>query len=152
LAAALELHNIDLRADPAAQRFIKHEVVAVEFAAAAGELMSQVGPNQYAAGDALVTGVDGDHWCVTRGRFDAGYAPVAPLTHGHPGRYQNRPRPVLARQMSEAFRCQRVAGGDWLQGRAGDWLLQYAPGDYGVAANARFQQVYRALPQENRHC
>jgi hypothetical protein len=38
-----------------------------------------------------------------------------------------------------------MAGGDWLQGQAGDWLLQYAPGDHGVAAKSRFARVYRLL-------
>jgi PGDYG protein len=143
--SALELRNVDLRADLAARQFLKHEIVTVEFAAAGGAITSRVGPNNYLAGDALITGTDGDRWCVSRARFDNAYTPVPPGTHGHPGSYQNRPRPVLARQMHEAFRCQRVAGGDWLQGQAGDWLLQYAPGDHGVAANARFQLVYREL-------
>ncbi|WP_297907935.1 PGDYG domain-containing protein, partial [Thiomonas sp.] len=35
------------------------------------------------------------------------------------------------------------AGGDRLQGKPGDWLLQYAPGDFGLAAQSRFAQVYR---------
>jgi hypothetical protein len=45
--------------------------------------------------------------------------------------------------MITAFRCARSAGGDWLQGQVGDWLLQYAPGDYGIATDARFRLVYR---------
>ncbi len=141
----LELSEIDLRTDAAAGTYVKHEIVAVEFADAAGVLISRVGPNHYAAGDALVTGMDGDRWCVSRDRFDLKYEPLAGLTHGQAGRYQNKPVPVLARQMSEAFRCQRSAGGDWLEGNAGDWLMQYAPGDHGVAAQARFAQVYRPL-------
>ena len=139
----LELHDVDLRADQAAQEFIKHETVSVSFATAAGVLTSRVGQNHYVTGDALLTGADGDCWCVSRERFDAGYLPLAPTTHGAPGRYRNRRRPVLAKQMTTAFRCARSAGGDWLQGKAGDWLLQYAPGDYGIATDARFRQVYR---------
>jgi len=141
----LELRAVDLRTDSAAQAYIKQEIVTVEFAAQPGRLTSQVGFNSYQAGDALLTGTDGDRWCVTRDRFDAGYDPLAPLLPGAPGKYRNRPRPVLARQMAEPFRCERRAGGDWLQGRAGDWLLQYAPGDHGIAAQARFALVYRPL-------
>lgn len=33
--------------------------------------------------------------------------------------------------------------GDVLNGVAHDWVLQYAPGDYGVVENARFLRVYR---------
>ena len=143
----LELRAVDLRADAAAARFIKHESVGVEFAASDGVLQSRVGPNHYQAGDALVSGMDGDRWCVSRDRFDLKYEPLAGVVHGQAGRYQNKPAPVLARQMAEPFRCQRTAGGDWLEGRAGDWLLQYAPGDHGVAAQARFAQVYRPLSE-----
>jgi hypothetical protein len=142
----LELSGIDLRADSAAAVYVKHEIVSVEFAAVAGVLMSRVGPNHYQAGDALVGGMDGDRWCVSRDRFDLKYEPLPGVSHGQSGRYQNKPAPVLARQMREAFRCQRTAGGDWLEGQAGDWLLQYAPGDHGVAAQSRFAQVYRPLP------
>lgn len=141
----LELSAVDLRADQRAESYVKHEIVAVAFAASAGVLISRVGPNHYGVGDALVTGMDGDRWCVSRDRFDLKYEPIAGLTHGQAGRYQNKPAAVLARQMSEAFRCQRTLGGDWLEGQAGDWLLEYAPGDHGIAAQARFAQVYRPL-------
>jgi hypothetical protein len=143
----LELRDVDLRADPAAHAYIKQETVSVEFAARPGVLNSRVGFNHYQAGDALLSGADRDCWCVSRERFDAAYVAVAPTLPGEPGRYRNRPRAVLARQMPEPFRCQRSAGGDWLQGQAGDWLLQYAPGDHGVATNARFALVYRPLRQ-----
>jgi hypothetical protein len=139
----IDLHNIDLRTDTAAGSYIKQETVSVEFAAHAGRLGSSVGSNHYLAGDALLTGADGDRWSVSRNRFDVGYVPLAPTLSGQPGRYRNRPRAVLARQMPEAFRCARSSGGDWLQGSAGDWLLQYAPGDHGIATHARFTLVYR---------
>ena len=45
--------------------------------------------------------------------------------------------------MTEAFTAARSAGGDVLRGKPGDWLLQYAPGDFGVADQARFAEVYR---------
>jgi len=45
--------------------------------------------------------------------------------------------PVLAKQMVEAFSLARSSGGDLLQGLAHDWLLQYAPGDFGIVDNIR---------------
>jgi hypothetical protein len=42
-------------------------------------------------------------------------------------------------------RLERSAGGDVLRGAAQDWLLQYAPGDYGIVEKARFEAVYRPL-------
>jgi hypothetical protein len=141
----IELKNLDLRSDAAAQRVVKDETVTVEFAAGDGELMSLEGPNRYARGDALVTGSTGDRWVVSRDRFDAKYVPAAPaLVHGEAGPYRNRPAVVLARQMNEPFSLARSAdGGDVLRGTAGDWVMQYAPGDYGVVQAVRFAKVYR---------
>jgi hypothetical protein len=142
----IELKQIDLRTDPAAQRVVKNETVEVEFAPEAGELMSLEGPNRYAAGDALVTGSTGDRWVVSRERFDAKYLPAQPdLEHGRPGAYRNRPSVVLARQMDAPFTIARSENGDVLRGTAGDWVMQYAPGDYGVVKAARFAKVYRVL-------
>jgi hypothetical protein len=52
---------------------------------------------------------------------------------------------VLAKPMTVAFTVARSAGGDVLRGEPGDWLVQYAPGDHGVVARARFERVYRLL-------
>ena len=146
----LELAAIDLTTDPAAAHYVKNEEVDVVFAQSAGELTSREGPNRYQPGDALVTGSTGDQreckadrWSVSRHRFDEKYQPVPPLGHGDDGRYRARPIPVLAKQMPEPFTVARRAGGDLLRGEAQDWLLQYAPGDYGIVENARFTSVYR---------
>lgn len=139
---------IDLAVDPAAAHYVKDETVAVVFARAAGEILSREGPNRYATGDALVTGSTGDRWSVTRDRFDAKYLPVSPTLAGQDGRHRSRPVPVLAKPMGEAFCIARSAGGDLLRGHAGDWLLQYAPGDFGVVEAERFAKVYRRQSPE----
>jgi uncharacterized protein (DUF2237 family) len=133
----------DLTEDSDAVWAVKDELVTVEFAAAAGTLESAVGTNRYEPGDALLTGSTGDRWCVSRDRFDAKYEPEAPTLRGEPGRYRNRPVSVLAKRMTVDFTVERSAGGDLLQGNAGDWLVQYAPGDHGIVAAARFDSVYR---------
>lgn len=141
----LELTAIDLATDPLAARYVKDETVAVAFAREPGELISLEGPNRYAPGDALISGATGSRWVVSRDRFDAKYAALPPTVAGEDGHYRARPVPVLARQIGEPFTALRSAGGDRLRGKAGDWLLQYAPGDFGVAENARFAQVYRRI-------
>ncbi|MCM2289436.1 MAG: PGDYG domain-containing protein [Sulfuritalea sp.] len=141
----LQAKSLDLTGDDSATLFVKDEVVEVAFAVSDGELTSREGPNRYQAGDALITGSTGDRWSVSRARFEARYTPVAPLQAGRNGRYRANPVPVLARQMPEAFTLERSAGGDVLHGLAHDWLLQYAPGDFGVIENRRFQRVYRPL-------
>lgn len=141
----LELKDIDLTCDASAAPFVKHELVDVVFARAPGDLLSRVGPNRFETGDALITGSTGDRWSVSRSRFDARYQAVEPLQAGEDGRYRARPLAVLARQMHEPFTLARSAGGDVLHGLAQDWLLQYAPGDFGIAENLRFQAVYRPV-------
>ena len=136
------LQHVDLRADTMAADYVKREAVQVTFARAAGAVMSREGANQYGAGDAIITGSTGDRWSVSRGRFDARYQAVPPTVDGQDGTYRNRPIPVLARRMDVDFTIHRSAGGDLLRGKAGDWLLQYAPGDFGVVEAARFAQVY----------
>ena len=145
----LKLDSPDLLTDPDALWVVKDERVAVEFAAAAGTVKSAVGLNSYAAGDALLTGSTGDRWCVSRDRFDAKYEPQAPTLPGQAGGYRNRPLAVLAKRMSVAFSVPRSAGGDVLRGNAGDWLLQYAPGDHGIVAKERFDRVYRVLDRQS---
>lgn len=142
----IELTELDLRGDAAAQRVVKDETVSVEFAAQPGELMSLEGPNRYAPGDAIITGSTGERWVVSRERFDAKYLPASDaLAHGQSGAYRNHQVVVLAKCMDAAFTLQRSAGGDRLSGVAGDWVMQYAPGDYGVVQAARFAKVYRPV-------
>ncbi len=139
----IQLKNIDLRLDLDARWYVKDEIVQVAFAKEEGELVSLEGPNRYLAGDALVTGSTGSRWSVSRMRFDSRYEAVPPTLHGEDGRYRNRPVPVLAKQMTSPFRIARSEGGDMLTGASGDWLMQYAPGDFGITEHSRFVHVYR---------
>ena len=141
----LHLEQIDLRQDPAAARYLKTEVVQVAFAQAPGELISLEGPNRYQVGDAIITGCTGDRWSVDRHRFDAKYQSVAPTVDSQDGAYKAKPVPVLAKQINEAFTAARSAGRDVLRGEAGDWLMQYGPGDFGVCGQRRFEQVYKKV-------
>jgi hypothetical protein len=137
----------DLTEDSDAVWAVKDELVTVEFAVAAGTLESAVGSNRYEPGDALLTGSTGDRWCVSRARFDAKYRAEPPTHAGHSGRYRNLPVAVRAKRMAVPFSVARAAGGDLLSGAAGDWLMQYAPGDYGIVAQDRFVSVYRVLDE-----
>ena len=138
------LQHVDLRTDPAARPFVKDETVHVDFAPQAGELMSLEGPIRYAPGDALISGSAGHRWVVSRERCIGGdVLCIETLAQGQAGAYRNRPSVVLAKQMREAFSMARSEAGDVLHGQAGDWVLQYAPGDYGVVQARRFAKVYR---------
>jgi len=145
MTEALRIEHPELDKDPSARRAVKDERVWVDFATSSGSLESAVGLNRYEAGDALLTGSTGDRWCVSRARFDEKYRPEPPTVAGKAGRYRNLPMPVLTKQMPRAFTVLRSSGGDLLYGEPGDWLMQYAPGDYGLVANGRFARVYRFL-------
>jgi hypothetical protein len=141
----ITLNNVDLTSDSTVQRVMKTEVVNVEFADAEGSLMSLEGPNRYNRADALITGATGERWVVSRDRFDTKYVPCNAMAHGENGEYRNVPSAVLAKHMEQPFSVARSANGDVLQGDAGDWLMQYAPGDYGVVKATRFAKVYKVL-------
>jgi hypothetical protein len=141
----LHLDRPDLGTDPWARPAVKDERVTVRFATSVGHLDSAVGANAYGVGDAVLTGSTGDSWVVSRARFDAKYRPEPPTQAGEDGNYRNLRVPVLAKPMAVAFTVARSAGGDVLRGEPGDWLVQYAPGDHGVVARARFESVYRLI-------
>jgi hypothetical protein len=140
----LHFKNIDLIKEERAAAYVKHETVSVEFAAEPGELVSREGPNHYQRGDAIVTGSNGDVWSVSRDRFDARYESASPsdANTGRGGAYRNKPIPVLALQIRESFTLERSAGGDTLKGKPGDWLIQYAPEDYGIVDRDKFRRLY----------
>jgi hypothetical protein len=139
------LSQLDLARDESAARYTKDEIVDVIFADCEGELLSREGPNRYRKGDAIITGSTGDHWSVSRDRFDAKYVLAEAGAARQSHRYRARPVCVWAKQMGSQFTIARCAGGDVLTGQPEDWVLQYAPGDYGVVENARFQRVYRRV-------
>jgi hypothetical protein len=138
-------HLTNLEQDIAAARYCKVEIVNVDFATDAGVLVSRVGPNNYVAGDAIINAADGETWVVSRRRFDEKYLAIPPTLAGQAGRYEAKKMIALAKQMTDAFSIAREAGGDVLTGSAGDWLIQYAPGDFGVVLNPRFQRIYQRV-------
>jgi PGDYG protein len=143
---AARMTTVDLREDRAARRARKLAIaMLVEFAAIAGTLVTREGPVQYAQGDALLTGTEGERWPVPRQRFDATYEPVAPLRPGKPGTYRKRPQVVWAKSMHQTFAVELDGGRGTLQGSAGDWLLQYAPGDLSVVSASVFAKTYELL-------
>ena len=116
----MNLGQPDLRLDRDAAPFVKSELVQVVFASGPGTI-------------------------VSRDRFDARYEAVPPGSDGIAGAFRSKALAVLAKQIHEDFKVRRSATGDLLHGRSGDWLLQYAPGDWGVVEELKFRQVYRPL-------
>lgn len=138
----MNIITINLETDINAIRVQKTERVTVYFATQTGTLHSREGPNNYDVHDAIVQSASGDKWAVNRTRFVDKYAALAPLTMGENGTYDAKPKVILAKLMQADFSLSRKAGGDLLSGKAGDWVLQYDVGDFGVCEQVRFAQAY----------
>jgi len=64
----------------------------------------------------------------------------------HQSRFCHQGQLVFVLHHAQRFNERRCEGGDLLRGAAGDWLLQYAPGDWGIVEDAKFLRLYRACP------
>ncbi len=115
----------------------------VAFAQSDGVCETLEGPVGTRAGDAILTGVRGEHWPVRRDLFLSGYTPVPPTQAGHDGLYRKNPAPALALRLDQPIAVPVGWQTDKLQGRPGDWLLRYADGSHGVLQDAVFRETYR---------
>ena len=96
-------------------------------------------------GDAIVTGTTGEHWRVSRARFPYKYRPVPPTVAGESGRYVSLPNHILAVPMTQAFDVLLADGVSRLNGRAGEWLVDYGDGSLGIVSEAIFASTYSIL-------
>lgn len=138
----------DLRDHPAALHVRKHPLpVEVWFAAADGLCPTREGEVRYRAGDALLRAQTGESWPVARERFDASYQAASGTTPGTPGTYVKRPLDVVALRLDAPYAVRVGYAADPIHGAAGDWLLQYGIGDYGIVAADLFGQSYSCGPR-----
>jgi hypothetical protein len=96
-------------------------------------------------GDAILTGTSGEHWRVSRSHFAEKYTPVAPTIEGTAGRYRAKPYQVLALRMDQHFRVILSDGASELTGRAGDWLVDYGDGSFGIVSPLVFGNTYEIV-------
>lgn len=146
--ATLEIRDPDapppeLADHPEAIRACKKPVaVDVVFAPVAGTCVTLEGPVRYLAGDALLRASSGETWPVARARFDQTYKPVPGGRAGEPGAYVKRAIEVLALRLRRPCTVRVGSAGDPIQGAAGDWLIQYSLGDYGIVGASIFDATY----------
>ena len=133
----------DLACDPAAIRVRKRSVVMdVVFASTNGATATREGMVQHAAGDAILTGVEGETWPIRRPVFLATYEAIAPTQPGEPGRYVKRPVEVLALELQKPATVAVGWQRDPLVGGPGDWLVQYGLGEHGIVSCSVFAATY----------
>lgn len=135
----------DLAQQPGAFRAkARPVIVEVCFAEAAGTLQTLEGPVEYAQGDALVTGVNGEQWPIPRTRFETSYLPETGTTSGSKGRYIKKPREVWAWRADRPLDVHLPQGTGTLHANPGDIVVQYAPGDCAVVQADIFVKTYSA--------
>lgn len=120
--------------------------IQVTFALAPCSVQTREGMVSAQAGDAIITGIAGEHWRVSRSRFPQKYRPVPPTVAGEPGSYESLPYKIMAVRMQEEFDVVLADGESRLHGVGGDWLVDYGDGSLGVIAPAIFANTYELDP------
>ncbi len=119
--------------------------VGVRFASSACTVQTPEGLVHAKPGDAVITGVGGEHWRVSRAHFTDKYRPVPPTEMGESGTYVSLPYQILALLMTQDFEVWLSDGVSRLAGRAGDWLVDYGDGSFGVVAGSIFATTYELV-------
>lgn len=137
---------LDIAAQPGAFLAVKRSLpVTVQFAEQDGMLDTREGAVRYQAGDAILTGVEGERWPVQRERFLASYDPAASLHAGENGSYVKRHKTVLAWRSSTAIEIVLSGQRGILQANAGDVIVDYGGGDLAVVAASIFESTYQRV-------
>lgn len=118
----------------------------VVFAERTGVVETLEGPVRHDVGDAIVQGSEHERWPVARVIFEQRYVPEDGQALGENGRYRKKAKTVLALQMDNDRRVDLKGGRGILQGKKGDWIVDYGEGDLAVVAAAVFQKTYAFKP------
>lgn len=133
----------DIARQPGAFLAVKRPVpVSVEFAEREGTLGTREGAVRYQAGDAILSGIEGERWPVPRARFLASYDPVAPVCAGQRGSYVKRRKAVWAWRTGAAVEIALSGGRGTLRANAGDVIVDYGDCDLAVVAASIFDGSY----------
>jgi hypothetical protein len=139
-------YSTQLSADPRRvyARKLEH-VIEVKFTPVECTLQTPEGVVHAKPGDAILTGIGGEHWRVSRERFNEKYRAVPPTVAGEPGRYVSLPNRILALLMSESFEVLLADGVSRLHGHPGDWLVDYGDGSLGIVSRTIFPTTYEII-------
>ncbi len=124
--------------------------VSVEIAQVGQSVPTAEGDVDARPGDAIVTGVRGERWPVSRSRFLRTYDAERGTCAGDSGFYRKRVRMVRALQVHEQFKVVIEEGERELIGQPGDWLLDHGNGVLGVVADEVFDLIYERRPARMR--
>jgi hypothetical protein len=94
-------------------------------------------------GAAVMTGTKGEVWPIPLKPDDPAKSFGNTYDILEPGKAAKKNIPVFAKEMQEPFQVKVSWSADLLQGEAGDFLVQYGPGDYGVVGAEIFKETYK---------
>jgi hypothetical protein len=120
-------------------------VIQVRFAKEACTVQTNEGVVHAKVGDAILTGINGEHWRVSQARFPDKYRPADATTPGADGSYVSLPNRVFAVRMETGFEVLLADRESKLNGSAGDWLVDYGDGSLGVVSSRVFDQTYEVV-------
>jgi hypothetical protein len=139
-------YSSQISADP--RRILARKLereIDVRFTPIACTVQTPEGVVQARPGDAIITGTAGEHWRVSRARFTDKYRPVPPTVAGEAGRYISLPNRIMAVPMAEAFEVLLADGVSRLNGRVGEWLVDYGDGSLGIVSRPIFATTYEII-------
>jgi hypothetical protein len=119
--------------------------VQVRFAQEACTVQTNEGVVQAKPGDAILTGINGEHWRVSKGRFPDKYRPADTTKAGEDGAYISQPNKVFAVPMTQGFQVLLADRESRLTGGAGDWLVDYGTGSLGIVSKRVFDSTYEIV-------
>jgi len=146
LTEAVNGNEIDLNADPGAQK-VQKKAIPLEFRVAEQPetIETLEGSVEAPAGAYIMTGTKGENWPIPGDKFKETYDIVSDTTAS------KKAIPVPGKQMQEDFFVTVSWSPDKLNGKPGDWLVQYGPGDYGVVEAGIFDETYDLLGEDEEH-
>jgi hypothetical protein len=127
-----------------AARKLEREV-QVRFTPEACTVQTPEGVVHAQAGDAILTGIAGERWRVSRAHFADKYRPRPPTQSGEAGPYLSLRNRILALQMHEPFEVLLADGQSKLTGRPSDWLVDYGDGSLGIVSQPIFATTYEIV-------
>jgi hypothetical protein len=119
--------------------------VQVRFAREPCTVQTNEGIVHARVGDAILTGINGEHWRVSQARFPDKYQPSPATKPGEDGAYTSLPNKVFAVPMSVDFDVLLADGESKLHGRTGDWLVDYGDGSLGIVSKRVFSETYEIV-------
>ena len=130
--------NPDVSQDPDGFKTAKLPIpLEFRYAEADETIDTKEGPVGANAGDAIMTGTEGEQWPIPAEKFAQTYNDLGD------GTAAKKNIPVFAKQMMVPFKVKVSWSNDLLQGEPGDYLVQYGPGDYGVVGREIFAKTYK---------